>query len=134
MFNLPESANSVDSLFNCDFSETLTKNQRIATRYIRDDIAASVRRMGLFCFGGETSVQLMDITSKGVLIATSKKFRVNKKINLTLEFASGKIFKIKAAVVHKSDLSPYQYGIKFDRYNNELGDYLLETQSKLVFK
>lgn len=113
----------------------MKKNIRVATRFIRDDIAVSFSVSGLLGFGKTFSAELMDISTKGVLISTNQKLGINKKIILTLEFKSGKVFKINAIVAHNSDsLHNNEYGIKFDRYNNELGDYLFETQEKLVFK
>ena len=121
-----------------DFSQDPGMNQRIAVRYVREDIAASVCKISLFSFGfrftKDILVELIDISSKGVLIATNKKLKVNKKITLTLKFEDSKTFKINAKVVRKSQSEENHYGIKFDRFNNELGDYLLETQRKLVFR
>ena len=123
---------------NFDFSDDLKKNNRVAVRYIREDIAASVCKIRLFNFGflinREILVELIDISSKGVLISTNKKLPLKKKITLTLKFEDTKTFQIKACVVRKTPALEYQYGIKFDRLNNELGDYLLETQRKLIFK
>ena len=110
------------------------KNIRFATRFIRDDIAVSIKVHGLLGFRKYIPVDLMDIASKGVLISTSQRLGINKKITLTLQFKSGKIFVIKGMVVRHSDSLRKEYGIKFDRYNNELGDYLLESQEKLIFK
>jgi len=109
-------------------------NRRAATRLIRDDITASINVPGRLGFGKTISVDLMDITSKGVMISTDQKLALNKKLILTLQFKSGKAFVIKAVVARHSDSSLNGYGIKFDNYNNELGDYMLETQKKLIFK
>lgn len=125
-----------DDLFNFDFSKEIIKNQRLATRYIREDIAASVCKVSWFNFGFRFNkniiAELIDISSKGVLIATDQKLPLNKKITITLTFEDNKSFIIVAKVVRKARDS--QYGIKFDRSNDALGDYLLETQRKLVFK
>lgn len=110
------------------------KNIRVATRFIREDIAASIKAPGILSFAKTIPVNLMDIASRGVLISTSQQLGINKKITLTLQFKSGKVFVIKGRVVRRSDSSRNEYGIKFDCYNNELGDYLLETQGKLIFK
>lgn len=110
------------------------KNQRTATRCVREDITATISNLGLFSFGKVVLVKLLDITSKGVLIATDTKLSLNQKFTLTLQFNTGKIFVIKATVARISTSRPTEYGIKFDQYNDELGDYLLETQSTLVFK
>ncbi|MDD2800940.1 MAG: PilZ domain-containing protein [Methylobacter sp.] len=127
-----------DDLFDIDFSEVLISNKRVATRYIREDIAASVCKISWFNFGfrfnKDIYVELVDISSKGVLIATSQKLPINKKITLTLTFEDLKSFIIQAKVIRKALSDQTQYGIKFDRTNDALGDYLLETQRKLVFK
>ncbi|WP_019864777.1 PilZ domain-containing protein [Methylovulum miyakonense] len=124
----------LDVLFNANFPEDLLKNHRIATRFIRADIDASVSDLGFFYGGKVFAVNLIDITSKGVLIESEKKLKINQKLTLTLKFKTGKTFVIKAKVVRIADNTNNRYGIKFDRYNNELGEYLLETQTKLVFK
>ncbi|MDP3904532.1 MAG: PilZ domain-containing protein [Methylococcaceae bacterium] len=127
-----------DDLFDIDFSDAPITNKRVATRYIREDIAASVCKISWFNFGfrfnKDIFVELIDISSKGVLIATSQKLPINKKITLTLTFEDLKSFIIQAKVVRKALADQTQYGIKFDRTNDALGDYLLETQRKLVFK
>jgi hypothetical protein len=125
--------------YKLDFSEVKTPSRRIGVRYVREDIAASVCKISIIIFGigfsREITVELVDISSKGVLISTTSKLRVKKKITITLKFEDNKSFTIKAKIV-RGELSPRQnlYGIKFDRLNNDLGDYLLETQNKLVFK
>jgi len=132
-------SHDLDNWDKLDFSNNTRKNKRIGVRYVREDIAASVCKISSFSFGfwfnKEMLVELIDISSKGVLIATDKKLKVNKKITLTLTFEDSKTFTVKAKVVRKAQSEGNnQYGIKFDRLNNELGDYLLETQRKLVFK
>ena len=121
-----------------DFTKDPESNKRIAVRYVREDIAASVCKISLHFFGfrftKDILVELIDISSKGVLIATNKKLKVNKKIILTLTFEDSKTFKINAKIVRKAPGQENHYGIKFDRFNNDLGDYLLETQRKLVFR
>ena len=114
-----------NDLFNFDPSENQLVNNRLSTR--------SISKNSLLNFGREIPVDLIDISSNGVLIRSHKKLDVHDKITLELKFDSGRTFIVKAIVVRKST-QPDQYGIKFDRYNNELGDYLLETQKELIFK
>jgi hypothetical protein len=123
-----------DVLFNTEFPENLTKNHRIATRFVREDIDASIGDLGLLNMGKTFTVKLIDITSKGVLIESKKKLGINQTLTLTLQFKTGKAFVIKSKVARVSTSEKDHYGIKFDKYNNELGDYLLDTQTKLVFK
>jgi len=93
-----------------------------------------MKASGLLSVGKEIPVGLIDISSRGVLISTEQRFAINKKVILILRFKSDKVFVIKAMVVRYSSSLHHQYGIKFDSYNNDLGDYLLETQEKLRFK
>lgn len=133
MPELTDQKNINDSL-NADSQTPFKKNMRVTTRFIREDIAIAISFSGLLGFGKTISVDLVDIASKGVLISTNQKLGINKKITLTLQFKSGKVFVIQAIVVRCSSSLSNEYGIRFDRYNNELGDYLLETQEKLIFK
>lgn len=129
---------------NVDFDIELTgfpysrKNTRIGVRYVREDIAVGVCTISLFSFGfsfnREIVVDLLDISSKGLLIATDKKLSVNKEINIFLKFENNHIFRRRGKVVRRAGSSIYTYGIQFDRLSNSLGDYLLETQKKLIFK
>ncbi len=127
-------ASDADYIADEDWQKYLQKNSRIATRFIREDIAVRIKVSGLFGLRKTICVKLMDISSKGVLISTKHKVRVNNKITLFLQFKSGRTFAIKALVVRHSVSSTDEYGIKFDRYNNELGDYLFESQENLIFK
>jgi len=123
-----------NDLFNFDLSENQLINNRLSTRYIRKDIQVTISKNSLLNFGREIPVDLIDISSNGVLIRSHKKLNIRDKITLELKFDSGRTFIVKAIVVRKSAQPDNQYGIKFDRYNNELGDYLLETQKELIFK
>nr|WP_305906930.1 PilZ domain-containing protein [Methylomarinum sp. Ch1-1]MDP4519643.1 PilZ domain-containing protein [Methylomarinum sp. Ch1-1] len=82
----------------------------------------------------EFSVQLIDISSKGALVACPQKLAINKKVTLRLSFNDGKEFVIAASVIHARNAPEKQYGLKFSRYNNELGEHLLSSQSDLIFK
>ncbi|MDP2901910.1 MAG: PilZ domain-containing protein [Methylovulum sp.] len=113
-------------------SQTLLKSHRIAAGFIRDEITASVNIGGLFGFGRTIPVDLMDITSKGALISAGQKLGINKKIKLALYIKSGKAFVINAVVARHTSVTDNEYGLKFDRHNNELEAYLLEK--KLVPK
>lgn len=125
---------AADDFFDFDLSEDQAINNRITTRFIRKDIKVTFSKNGLFSFGRETPADLIDISSKGVLIRSHKKLNIRDKITLELKFDSGKTFKIEGIVVRNPTLSNIRYGIKFSRYNDELGDYLLETQKQLIFK
>lgn len=126
--------NDFDGLFGDDLPGEDIKNNRIATRFVREDIDASITDLSFLNRSKAHPVHLMDITSKGVLIKSDKKLKINQTLTLKLKFLAGKEFAIKAKVVRVADSTNNQYGVKFDRYNNELGDYLLDTQTKLVFK
>lgn len=113
------------------------KNKRIATRYMRDDIAVVLCEITPFSFGKEVFidfVKLNDITGRGISFFSTQQIPVNKKVILNLRFHSDMTFKINATIIYRSNVSPYQYGIKFDHDHRELSDHILDTQRTLVFK
>jgi hypothetical protein len=115
-------------------------NQRRTVRYIRKDIAASIYKnnwlseIGLTWFRNEIPVELLDVSSRGCLIDSDETLAVDAKVVVVLKFAIGKSFEINATVVRKAEGRDREYGIKFVEYNNELGEYMLEMQSELLFK
>lgn len=121
-------------IFDLDLSKDLPDNKRYAVRYIRSNIKASVLKVKLFGLGKPIGLELLDISSKGALISTNKKIRKNKKITLILEFEDGKVFEIESKIVRLEKDQSFQYGVKFNRFHHDLGNYLLETQDDLIFR
>lgn len=118
-----------------DLLDELPNYKRSAVRYVRNDISAFLTFR--FLLKEKTvAVKLLDITSKGASILTIDKLTLNKKIRLILTFKDGKQFAIRAKIVRIGTSTPpkNEFGVKFDQYNDELGDYLLATQDKLIFK
>lgn len=128
-----------DNWFNQEFPTPSFANKRKSTRYVRRDIAITVRVIGLFSLSflrnKETSVKLVDISSRGVgvFIATNLRLNINKQVFLIIRFSDFTEFEVPGTVVRRSNVDLRIYGIKFDNYNNELADYLLHTQKKLKF-
>lgn len=119
-----------DDLFSL-LSDEQADNKRTAVRYIRTDISASIGTTVFFFFSKKIPVKLIDISSKGAAIKSKKRIRA-KKIILNLVFADKKVFTIPAKIIYRG--SHFKYGLKFNRYDNELGNHMLETQSDLLFK
>lgn len=117
-------------------------NQRKSTRYVRKDIAVFVSQpdifgsYSLFSISRPTKVKLFDISSRGVLIAgpSNLVLRKKQKIMLTLIFNTNKTFEFLGTVVREVTEQRKLYGVKFDKVNDALGDYLLESQADLVFR
>ncbi|MFA5982740.1 MAG: PilZ domain-containing protein [Methylococcaceae bacterium] len=133
--NQSKKTETCDDFFELKLTESQLNNKRSITRYIRTDLRAVVYTANFFGFKEKIPVQLHDISCKGALIESPKKLILRKKIILALRFKNGKVFQIKAMVIRKTDSHHLlQYGLKFERYNNKLGDYLFETQKDLIFK
>jgi PilZ domain len=134
--NQPEPSD--DQWFNQVNSKPFNSNQRKSTRVIRKDIGVTVRQIGLLNFklfkNSEISVKPIDISSRGILIATDTRLSLNKKVLLIIRFADFKEFEIPSTVVRKSVGDTQIYGIKFDSVNNKLANHLLRTQKRLTFK
>jgi PilZ domain len=124
--------------FNQHAPTPFKSNQRLGVRFVRDDIAVSVRKSSLFSLGLTTKkdfpVNLVDISSRGILIASPIKLNISKKISLNLCFADQREFDIIGTVTRKQDGEGLFYGIKFDKVNNHFADYLIVSQKNLTFK
>jgi len=122
--------NTVDKNIN-----QIPNNNRRSVRYVRNDISVYLAyRQPL---AKQTlAVKLLDLSSTGAFVLSAKKLPINKKITFILCFKNGEQFDIKAKIVrHDGQVSAKcRLGIKFDRYNNALGDCMLATQSKPVFR
>jgi len=124
----------IDNLSGPVISNDLEANRRITVRYVREDIKASLSNVKIHLFGPPLTIQLLDLSTKGALISSDKKIRKNKKLTLVLEFEDNRTFEIEARIVRLDAFIPNTYGIKFNKYNDELGDYILKTQTDLIFK
>jgi hypothetical protein len=123
-----------DDALKLNFSDDSARKYRTTTRLLYDDIAARINGSGLSFFAKAVPVTVLDISSKGALVSSTTKLSLNKKITLALAFKAGNTFKINAIIIRKNGLSTNEYGIKFDNYNNELGDYLFDSIDDLIFK
>ena len=121
-----------------DLTEPSRVNRRKSTRFIRNDIGITLRQIGMFNFNFSKNidlpVKLVDISSRGVSIATKLRLSVNKKVLLVIRFSDFKEFEIPSTVIRKSIGDIQNYGIKYDCVNNDLANYILKTQKKLTFK
>ncbi len=134
MTNSPNNeTNKVSDTFSMLLTPAELNNKRTAVRYIRTDITVSLRLHGFFNFNKYYPAELLDISSKGVAIKCKKAISIQKKVTVSLVFKDNTIFKIPAKIVYKNN-DKQQYGIKFDRFNNKLGDYLVSSEHDLIFK
>lgn len=122
-----------DEIFDMLFTDAQTNNQRTAVRYIRADIAATLCRHGLFMFTKKTPVKLLDISSKGASVECEMTLSLKKNIRLELVFKDNHEFIIPATIIYQTK-NKKKYGLKFDNFNDELGDYILSSQKDLLFK
>ena len=135
MTNNSKKTSDIENIFSSDSIDDLKTNSRTTVRYVREDIKASLSSNIITClFCSPLRIQLLDISSKGALISSDRKFRKNKKITIIFEFKDGQIFKIKARIVRLDTFNSNIYGVKFDKYNDALGDYIFKTQTELIFK
>jgi len=122
-----------DDFFSLVLTDEESSNQRTAVRYIRTDIIVTFRTLGFFSFSKFHPASLLDISSKGVAIECDKSMSLNTKVILKLLFEDKTEFKIPAKIIQKVK-NTKKYGIKFDQYNNEIGDYILSSRNDLLFK
>ena len=108
--------------FNFDFSDHLKINKRLGVRYSTPPSILTLRKNSLLSFGGDFTGTLTDISAKGALILCTEPLSINTSLELKIAFADGTLYKLKGKVTREK--APQHYGVKFDRYNNDLDDYL----------
>jgi len=129
----------INVFFNTKPDPENINHKRKSVRYIRDDIKASIKESSLFNNKAPTKITLHDISTHGALISPPKtlKLKAHQKLILILEFTDGKIFNIEATVVHSKKAVHHinkltkEFGLKFMKINDELGEYLVKTQTDL---
>ncbi|MBU2569812.1 MAG: PilZ domain-containing protein [Gammaproteobacteria bacterium] len=129
----PPSENHRD-IFDLDTDDTIQDNGRRSVRYVRNDIKVVLITKNLLGLDKKIQAQLQDISSKGLRVSAKEKLSINKKITVALKFKDGRRFNMKAKVVRQSSSNKFDYGIKFEERQNDLGDHLLETQTDLLLK
>lgn len=134
MADIDKQIENHDDIFNDDFMANQPHNARKTIRYIRNDLKVNLAYIGVLGIKKTIPSKLNDISTRGVSVTTSKKISVNKKLTVMIRFSDGNVFKIKGTVIRKCPINPRRYGIKFEKQENGLGDYLLKTQTDLVFK
>ncbi|MDO8845458.1 MAG: PilZ domain-containing protein [Methylicorpusculum sp.] len=109
-------------------------NRRKSVRYVRNDVQTTLLIRNFMGLKSSMDVKLFDISSRGVNIASAKRLKIGKPVCLIFRFEDGMEFKINAFIRNCCIKSEYQYGIQFEKQENNLADHLLKTQVDLVFK
>ncbi len=120
--------------FQAESTEQKIINNRVAIRYVRNDIHVTLITLNIFNLPKKNMVKLIDISSKGIAIKCNQKLALKTKVIIQLIFRDKRMFKISAIIVHRINKENNEYGLQFVKFNNKLGDYLLSTQNDLVFK
>ncbi len=149
---LTENKEIAEHLFSFDFSNddvdgqifkvnaAFAYNKRKTVRYVRSDITAFINQadifgtFSLFSQSRTIRVRLLDISSKGGMIASSEKFKANRKLMLTLLFDSNKKFEIPVKIVREIIRKKNFYGLKFEKTNDELAEHLMSSESNWSFR
>ncbi len=152
-FHLTENKHKNEKVFSFDFSvdefidnkvfdvqSAFSKNKRKTVRYVRRDITAFVNQadifgtFSLFSESRTVRVRLLDISSKGGMIASSDRFKANRKLLLTLIFDNNKKFEIPVRIVREIIRKKNFYGLKFEKTNEELAEHLMSSESTWSFR
>ncbi|MBS3951507.1 MAG: PilZ domain-containing protein [Methylomicrobium sp.] len=109
-------------------------NRRKSVRYVRNDIQTTLSIRNFLGLKSSMEVKLFDISSRGVNISVAKRLKIGKPVCLIFRFEDGIEFKINAFIRNCCTNSEFQYGIQFEKQENNLADHLLKTQVDLVFR
>ena len=129
MTNSPEN-DADEDIFNLFLSAEEINNKRTAVRYIRSDITASFRFIGFFSSAKFHPIELLNISSKGAAFKSNKPISLSNTIVLKLLSDKKPVFELTAKIIYRKK---QLYGIKFERINNKLGDFLISSDHEIRF-
>lgn len=130
--NMPESsipANPTENWLNAKVSKPYAYNRRKYIRYARNDLVASILKLGLLDLAKfrnrEIRVTVLDISSRGALVRGDSKISVNKDIILTVRFQDSKECRMLGKIIRRASDDVLTYGIVFKKTSDQLSRYLL---------
>ena len=101
--------------------------------HVIDTEKATLNLVYLFDSSSQINCKYGDFTSSGIQLLTDEILETNNKVTLKLQFSDGKTYQTNAKIIHYKKLIKNHYGIKFEKSNHMLGDYLLQSQKNLSF-
>ena len=99
-----------------------------------NDKEISLERLCLYESKDQVSAKFRNLNSRSVKVLTYTPLDPKKQHCLIFILSNGKKHKVLTQINNSQHRIYYNYGIKFDKASNELGDYILETQTDLIFK
>ena len=120
-----------DDIFaELDFTD-MPANRRRSVRYAFSDLTGHFESNSIIKWNKRKDVVILDISSKGALIECEEGLKLKVKGGLILEFALESAYRISGQIVRKIGNT---YGIRFDKYNHELNDYLVSSGKSFLIK
>jgi len=119
-----------DAIFSL-IEENTIANQRKAIRYLSKHNQAHITLKQLFRPSKNINIEIINISSRGVRIASDYKLSKKAKIIFDLHLAGTAMEKIPAKVV--SIYNDAEYGIVFDKVQHDLIDQILESEDDFNF-
>ncbi|MBE0469196.1 MAG: PilZ domain-containing protein [Methyloprofundus sp.] len=111
-----------DDIF-APLSEPTSTSLRKAVRYKKSDIKATLTPKQWLKISKDIPINVLDISSKGICIATEYKLAMNTKVVLNLELTADYACLIPAKVVRL--YSTTKYGLVFDKTQHTAIDHLI---------
>ncbi len=87
----------------------------------------------LMVSGSRIESKYGNIMSNKVQVLSGRELDKKNKVILGFEFNNGELVEREAAIIGEKKIKRNYYGIKFNKANSLLGNYLLKTQKNLVF-
>jgi hypothetical protein len=103
------------------------------TNLAAKDKKASLVKVNLFGAGNPINAKYRNLTFDAVQILTAAILQDDSTLSLVFNFSDGEQLKTEAKIVCQRKFISHYYGIKFEKFNDELGDHLLTTQTDLFF-
>jgi hypothetical protein len=97
------------------------------------DKKASLVKVNLFDGDNQIDAKFRNLTFDAVQILTPAMLGTDSALSLVFNFGDSEQLKADAKIARQNKVIIHYYGIKFDKFNNALGDHLITTQTDLFF-
>ena len=99
-----------------------------------NDKEISLDRLDLYRSKEQIPAKFRNLGSSSVKVLTHTPLNTKEQHDLIFILSNGKKHKASTQIDDYQHNISYSYGIRFDKASDDLGEYLLETQTDLVFK
>jgi hypothetical protein len=114
----------LQAIINANTTNEFKLNKRVGIRFVTSEAKVTFHKQGLLINGAKHTGTLIDISSTGIMLYSTKPLSKSSKLDMKITFKDGTYFNMKGVV--QRSVTRNTYGIKFTNINTILDDFLMD--------